>query len=67
MSDDANDRVANAIASHVWAIASYIREATDDPVRQGKMAHNVGEAVLLSIQYQVLPGEQGGDAVRSGE
>jgi hypothetical protein len=40
----------DAIAAHVVMIADYIRQMKVSPQRQGQLAANVGEAVLLALR-----------------
>jgi hypothetical protein len=51
------DRLNAAIARHVWMIADYIREVTNDPMLQGKIASNVGGAVLIALKHRQGPAE----------
>lgn len=40
------DRLSNAIAAHVFALADYIREVTNDPKRQEEIVAAIAETVL---------------------
>lgn len=45
-------RASDAIARHVWLIATYIRGATVDPARRLEIAANLASATAFAIDEQ---------------